>query len=76
MDYKNTSLPRFIHDRFIVDNTEIAQSMNKFFCSVGEKLSDEISQQPNPLLSNEYVVNQSSTQFRFKAVSPLVQRGA
>ena len=60
-----------VDDQFIVDNTEIAQSMNKFFCSVGEKLSDHIPQQPNPMLSNEYVVNQPSTQFRFEAVSPV-----
>ena len=45
--------------------------MNKFFCSVGEKLSDDIPRQPNPLLSNEYVVNQPSTQFRFETVSPV-----
>ena len=58
-------------DKYAVDNAEIAQSMNKFFCSVGEKLSDDIPQQPNPLLCNEYVVNQPSTQLRFEAVSPV-----
>ena len=45
--------------------------MNNFFCSVGEKLSDDIPQQPNPLLSHKYVVNQPSTQFRFEAVTPV-----
>ena len=60
-----------VNDQDVVDNAEIAQSMNKFFCSVGEKLSDDIPQQPNPLLSNEYAVNEPSTQFRFEAVSPI-----
>ena len=60
-----------VDDQNVVDNAEIAQSMNNFFCSVGEKLSDDIPQQPNPLLSHECVVNQPSTQFRFEAVSPV-----
>ena len=60
-----------VNDQDVVDDAEIAQSMKKFFCSVGEKLSDDIPQQPNPLLSNEYGVNQSGTQFRFEAVSPV-----
>ena len=46
-----------VDDQDVVDNAEVAQSMNNFFCSVGEKLSDAIPQQPNPLLSYEYVVN-------------------
>ena len=31
-----------VDDQDVVDNAEIAQSMNKFFCRVGEKLSDDI----------------------------------
>ena len=55
----------------VVDNNDIAQSMNKFFCSVGEKLSNNIPHLPNPLLSNEYLVNRLSTQFRFETATPV-----
>ena len=58
-----------VDDQDVVDNTEIAQSMNKFFCSVGEKHSDDIPRQLNPFLSNEYVVNQPRTLFRFETDS-------
>ena len=50
----------------VTDNNEIAHSMNDFFCSVGKKLSDDKPQQPNPLLSNEYNINEEGTSFRFK----------
>ena len=36
-----------------VDSNNIAQSRNKFFCSVVHKLSDNTPYQANPLLSNE-----------------------
>ena len=57
-----------VEDRKITDNKEIAQSMNDLFCSIGKKLSDHISQQPNPLLSNEYNINKEDTSFQFKTV--------
>ena len=53
-----------------MDNSDIAQSMNKFFCSVGEKLSDNIPHLTNPLLSNEYLVNRLISQFRFETITP------
>ena len=57
-----------VEGRNVTDNNEIAQSMNEFFCSVGKKLSDDIPQQPNPLLSNEYNINEEGTSFQFKTV--------
>ena len=42
--------------------------MNDFFCSIGRKLSDDIPQQPNPLLSNEYNINEEGTSFQFKTI--------
>ena len=33
---------------------EIASSMNEYFCSIGNKLSEKIPKKPNPLLSGEY----------------------
>ena len=38
----------------IFDSTEIANSMNQFFCTVGEKLSNDIPDTVNPLLKDEY----------------------
>ena len=35
----------------ITENSDIAKSMNEFFCSVGRDLSVKIPQQPTPLLS-------------------------
>ena len=55
----------------VMCNNDIAHSMNKFFCSVGHKLSDNISHQANPLLSNEYILNRLRTQYRFETVTPL-----
>ena len=44
----------------INENLDIAMSMNEFFCSVGRNLSVKIPQQPNPLLSGEYKINEST----------------
>ena len=52
----------------VTDSNEIAQSMNDFFCSIGKMLSDDIPQQPNPLLTNEYNINENDTSFQFKTV--------
>ena len=57
-----------VEGRNVTDNSEIAHSMNDFFCSIGRKLSDDIPQQPNPLLSNEYNINEEGTSFQFKTV--------
>ena len=55
----------------ITENLNIARSMNEFFCSVGRNLSVKIPQQPNPLLSGEYKINESTeqpTEFKFHPV--------
>ena len=55
----------------ITENLDIARSMNEFFCSVGRNLSIKIPQQPNPLLSGEYKINESTeqpTEFKFHPV--------
>ena len=43
----------------VVDSNNITQSINKFFCSVGHKIS------------TQYLVNPLSTQFRFETVTPV-----
>ena len=50
---KPTNIDSFkVDDQDVVDNVEIAQSMNTFFYNVGEKLSDDIPQQRFPLIAN------------------------
>ena len=54
------------HD--IKEPAEIAQAMNYYFCSVGKKLRDKIPPQSSPLLSDEYIVTENTTQFEFGAI--------
>ena len=60
-----------VEGRIVTDNNEIAQSMNDFFCSVGKKLSDDIPQQPSPLLSSEYNIT-SMKKVRASSLRPSV----
>ena len=46
------------------------------FCSVGKKLRDKIPPQPNPLLSNEYIINENTTLFEFKATGAVSEKRA
>ena len=41
----------------IADKREIAETMNKCFCSIGKDLAKNIKEKPNPLLSGEYQIN-------------------
>ena len=53
--------------------------MNEFFCSVGRNLSVKIPQQPNPLLSRESKINESTeqpTEFKFHPVDVTTVNGA
>ena len=44
--------------------------MNQFFCTVGEKLSNDIPETGNPLLNDEYIVNPQNATFSFAPVTP------
>ena len=60
-----------VNGEVIIENSDIAMSMNEFFCSVGRNLSVKIPQQPNPLLFGEYKINESTeqpTEFKFHPV--------
>ena len=41
----------------IFDSRDIANSMNQFFCAVGEKLSNDIPEAGNPLPKDENNLN-------------------
>ena len=53
----------------IVTKQEIAEGMNKFFCSTGKDLAKIIKEKPNPFLSGEYKINKEGKTFRFGAIS-------
>ena len=55
-------------DKDITDSQQIADAMNQYFCSIGEKLSNKIPLKRNPLLSGNVSINQHSKIFRFKNV--------
>ena len=58
-------------DRVISDPTEIADSMNQFFCSVGKDLSDKIPNKENPLLTGNYGERKKDVEkFAFIPVNP------
>ena len=49
--------------------------MNEFFCNVGRNVSLKIPPHPNPLLSEEYKINESDEQtaeFKFHAVDTVM----
>ena len=58
-------------DRVISDPTEIADSMNQFFCSVGKDLTDKIPNEENPLLIGNYGERKEDVEkFAFVPVNP------
>ena len=52
----------------ISGNKEIASSMNEYFCSIGNKLSEKIPYKANPLLSGEYPFETPPLSFSFSAI--------
>ena len=68
---KTTKIQSLKADSIIIfDSKEIANSMNQFFCTVGEKLSNDIPETVNPLLTDEYIVNPKNAPFSFIPVAP------
>ena len=53
----------------IVDMEDISNTMNAYFCSVGEGLADKIEEDcANHLLTGFYSMNERSTKFHFETV--------
>ena len=52
----------------ISNSAKIPSSMNEFFCTIGDRLSNKIPDKPNPLLSNEYSIDGPSSSFAFSAI--------
>ena len=55
-------------DKNISNRKEISDTMNKYFCSVGKALAEEIENTPNPLLSGEYQLNPGNLMFELKPI--------
>ena len=67
---KTTSIPSLnVEGGSIKNNKKIASTMNEFFCTIGNRLSDKIPEKPNPLLSNDYDLGDAVGKFYFKAIS-------
>ena len=49
-------------------NEAIASSMNEYFCSIGNKLSEKIPKKANPLLSGEYPFETPQLSFAFSGI--------
>ena len=47
---------------------EISNTMNSYFCSIGEELAGKIDDSPNPPLRGDCPVNESNSSFRFHEV--------
>ena len=49
----------------------LSESINNFFCTIGETLSDKIPSARNPLLENDYEVNPEKNKFQFHVINTL-----
>ena len=49
----------------IHEKREISNTMNDYFCTIGQKLVDEIDQSLNPLLVGNYLINEDNKTMTF-----------
>ena len=59
-----------VDGKTIKDSESIANSINDFFCSVGDKLSEEIPNIENCFLKGEYYINPTAAYFSFSPMQP------
>ena len=57
-------------NQLIQNPQDIANKMNKFFCTVGEELSKEIPDTKKLLLEGNFIVNPDNLSFSFSPLSP------
>ena len=51
-------------------SSEIADSMNDYFCNIGSRLSSKIPNMENPLLNGDYSINENHGRFHFQTIRP------
>ena len=57
-------------NKILTRSDEIAESMNQYFCTIGQKLSEKIPHAENPLLRGDVSLNKNSNRFQFRAITP------
>ena len=57
-------------DTVIKDSDSIANSMNEYLCSVGDKLSRKIPDKENNLLKGDHDINPTAAHFTFSPMQP------
>ena len=68
---KTTNISSLVVDEACLTNSsEIADSMNDYFCDIGSKLSSKIPNIENPLLNGDYSINEDHTRFNFQMIRP------
>ena len=66
---KTTQVTALEVDKSLIsDSKSLAESMNKFFYSIGNTFRVKIPEISNPLLENEYSVNPQNLRFVFKTI--------
>ena len=67
---KSTSINNLnVDGREILQRDAIANSMNKYLCSIGNDLVNKTPYTPNPLLNSKYTVNAHDATFKFSEIS-------
>ena len=56
-------------DSEIVIKKDISNTMNKYVCSIGKDLANDIDPVPNPLLCGNYEINDKKARFYFTAIT-------
>ena len=59
-----------IEGKHISSSAGIAESMNDFFCTIGETLSGKIPRAKNPLLENDYEVDPQKLYLNSTSLTP------
>ena len=64
--YKSTKITSLTEgDIQVLEKKEISNTMNDYFCTIGQELADEIDQSPNPLLVGDYMINEGNKTMKF-----------
>ena len=68
---KTTNISSLVVDEECLTlSSEIADSMNGYFCNIGSKLSSKMPNIENPLLNGDYLINENHARFDFQTIRP------
>ena len=67
---KTTNISSLQEDNKVLTGCEgIAESMNQYFCSIGQNLSAKIPHAENRLLCGDFSLNKYSNRFQFRTIA-------